>query len=129
MKKILKSLFAVAAAAVALSSCVKDRVKIINGEGLFKLMNNVEFNKSSLIQSEQKARLNLKRLSEKTFTKKRAVRYAAISATLLLFSKFTFFPIYYKICSATLLFLSALCLIFGKKDKKVSLPELIFKQS
>ena len=112
-----------------LLACIKDKVKIINGETLFKLMNNVEFNKSALILAEQKTKPSLKGITEKAFTKKRAVRYAVISATLLLFSRFTFFPGYYKICSATLLLLSAICLIFGKKEQKTNLPELAFKQS
>jgi hypothetical protein len=92
-------------------------------------MNNVEFNLSKLISTEQKSNSNLKTITEKAFTKKRAFRYAVISATLLLFSKFTFYPTYYKICSATLLLLSILCLIFGKKDKKANLPELAFEQA
>lgn len=107
----------------------KNKIKIISGEMLFKLMNNVEFNLSKLISTEQKSNSNLKAITEKAFTKKRAFRYAVISATLLLFSKFTFYPTYYKICSATLLLLSILCLIFGKKDKKANLPELAFKQA
>jgi hypothetical protein len=107
-----------------LLSCMKERVQIINGEMLFKLMQKVDFNTSELILTEQKRKFNFKGLAEKAFTKKRAFRYAVISATLLLFSRFTFFPTYYKICSATLLFLSALCLLFGKKEKKATLPEL-----
>ena len=111
-----------------LLSFLKDRVTIINGEGFFKLMNNVNFDTQALIQTK-KSKIDIKAITAKAFTKKRAFRYTAASATLLLFSKFTFFPTYYKICAAVLLLLSLLCMIFGKKDKKVELSEIIFKQT
>lgn len=52
----------------------------------------------------------------KVFTKKRAISFTLISGSLLLFSNFTFFPFYYKLCALFSAILAIICLVFGKRD-------------
>ena len=107
---------------------LKEKVKIINGEGLFSLMKKVDFNEESQEKSSQIKKIKIKELLSRALTKKRALKYAVASATLLLFSKFTFYPVYYRITSAILILLSAICLFFGKKEIALEQPILVLNE-
>lgn len=110
-----------------LAGQIKERVQIINGELLFSLMKKAEINEDYSKILAKRTKIKLKPLLERALTKKRAFRYAVLSATFLLFSKFTFYPTYYKIFSALLIILSAICLIFGKREIKAE-PVLIMEE-
>lgn len=108
-------------------SALKKKVKIVNGELLFSLMKEANF---SLPRQEEikidKKTVIMGKLN-KILTKKRAITFAFLSATLLLFSSFTFYPLYYRICSLILLLLCAVCLIFGKKESIEKGNPLVFE--
>ncbi len=107
---------------------LKDRLKVINGEGLFSLMKKVDFNEENQEKTPQIKKIRNKELFSRALTKKRALKYAVASATLLLFSKFTFYPLYYRITSAILILLSAICLFFGKKETTFEQPILVLNE-
>ena len=62
----------------------------------------------------------------KVFTKKRAINFTLIAGCLLLFSTFTFFPLYYRICALISAFLAVICLIFGTKKERLETNSLSF---
>lgn len=114
--------------ATALFLSLKNRVKVVNGERLFALFKKYGYNfKQEDAQTVKLSHLSrLKKFKEKVFTKKRAFGFAFSSATLLLFSRWTFYPIYYRICALVLIFTAILCLIFGKKQTEESESPLSF---
>ena len=91
-------------------------------------MKKVDFNEESQEKSSQIKKIKIKELLSRALTKKRALKYAVASATLLLFSKFTFYPVYYRITSAILILLSAICLFFGKKEIALEQPILVLNE-
>lgn len=127
-KKIIFFCNSLSEEATALFLSLKNRVKVINGERLFALFKKYGYD----FKQEESQRitttpfLRFKKFKEKVFTKKRALGFAFSSATLLLFSRWTFYPIYYRICALILISTAILCLIFGKKQTEDTESPLSF---
>ena len=112
--------------AIGLCANFKNRLKIVTGERLFSLMKNYGFVFEENSQVKTPKFEKLKKACTKIFTKKRALGFALISATLLLFSSFVFYPLYYKVWSLVLIVLSVICLAFGKKEEPLAENPLTF---
>ena len=107
-------------------STFKSRLKIVTAEGLFCIMRKCNFSFEEQNQIKPPKFEKLKKACNKIFTKKRALVFALISATLLLFSSFVFYPLYYKVWSLVLIILSIVCLAFGKKEEPLAENLLTF---
>ena len=111
----------------SLIAYLNKNVKIINGEILFSLVSANDFAPLDEKTYFSNLKNNLRVIKAKIFTKKRALGFAFLSAILLLFSHFTFFPNYYKTCSVILIIFSAFCLIFGKNPTAIDSDPLAFE--
>ncbi len=96
------------------------KIKIINGEIIFSLLKKQNYALNEEKRTHPNFKQKISAVFSKIFTKKRAFGSAILSAVLLLLSRFSFYPLYYKIYSAILLVLSFFTFIFGKKQ---SLPK------
>ncbi len=94
----------------------KGKIKIINGEIIFSLLKKQNYDFMEEKRTNPTFKQKIRAVFSKIFTKKRAFGSAILSAVLLLLSRFSFYPLYYKIYSAFLLVLSFLTFIFGKKQ-------------
>lgn len=65
---------------------------------------------------EEKQRLTFFGRIRARFTRRQSVRLFRCGAALILFSFFTFFPVYYIVSGGALFVLAAVCLIFGKRE-------------
>ena len=109
-----------------LAKRLQEKIIVINGEKLFTLIKKYNLSVKEIAPIKTTKIDKIKRVINKIFTKKRAVSFLLIACTLLLFSRFTIFPLYYKICAGISLSVSAVCLFLGKKESCQTEDSLIF---
>jgi len=116
-KKILFFCSNVSTECESILTTFKQRIKIIDGKMLYLILQKYQINFNFDTQNQTpNVFLMIFKVLKNNFTKKRAVSFMLIGITLLLFSKFTFFPKYYLLSSLFCFITALTCLIFGKHE-------------
>ncbi len=105
----------------------KHKIKVFDSKKVYKLFKEANIEMAENIEERKKKNDRFKLWINKVFTKKRAINFTLIAGCLLLFSTFTFFPLYYRICALISAFLAIACLIFGTKKEKLETNSLSFE--
>ena len=105
----------------------KHKIIIIDAKKVYSLFKNAKVEFLNDINYSANQTFKLKAFLNKFFTKKRAINFTLISGCLLLFSSFTFFPIYYRICALISAIFAVICLLFGLKDNHFETSVFVFE--
>ncbi|MBR3864317.1 MAG: hypothetical protein IKJ19_04295 [Clostridia bacterium] len=104
----------------------KHKITVFDSKKVYKLFKEANI---EMITKEEESKTKSDKFKiwlNKVFTKKRAINFTLIAGCLLLFSTFTFFPLYYRICALISAFLAVICLIFGTKEERLETNSLSF---